>query len=48
MQIDDSTTNMPMTVNTRTPALSEVQIMIIPLSSPYPAVRDIEAAPRRL
>jgi hypothetical protein len=48
MQIDDSTTNMPTMVNSRTPALSEVQIMITPLSSLYPGVRDIEAAPRRL
>jgi hypothetical protein len=48
MHIDDSTINMLTMVNSRTPALSEVQIMIIPLSSPYPGVRDIEAAPRRL
>jgi hypothetical protein len=48
MHIDDSMTNMPTMVNSRTPALSEVQIMIIPLSNPYPAIRDIDAAPRRL
>jgi len=39
---------MPTIVYMRTPALSEVQIMIIPLSSLYLGVRDIEAVPRRL
>jgi hypothetical protein len=48
MHIDDSTINMPTMVKSRTPALSEVQTMIIPLSSLYPGERDIEAAPRRL
>jgi hypothetical protein len=34
MHIDDSMTNMPTMVNSRTPALSEVQIMIIPSQTP--------------
>jgi hypothetical protein len=39
---------MPTIEYMRTPALSEVHIMIIPLSSLYLGVRDIEAAPHRL
>jgi len=48
MHIDDSTRNMPTMVYSSTPALFEVQIMMIPLSNLYPAVGDIGAAPRRL
>jgi hypothetical protein len=39
---------MPTMVYSRTPARSEVQIMIIPLSSLDPAGRNRGATPRRL